>query len=59
MAFAFAGRADLEALGNEAAHAAQAKVQTVREYVAKLGKLLPRHWQKKVVCQVSSAFQFE
>lgn len=38
--------ADLEALGNECMHAAKAKVQTVREYVAKLGKRSPRQWQK-------------
>jgi hypothetical protein len=29
---------DYEALREEAAHAAKAKAQTVREYVAKLGK---------------------
>ena len=45
MAFAFAGSGRFGSPWKWA-HAAKAKVQTVREYVAKLGKRSPRQWQK-------------
>ena len=38
MALCLLAVVDYEALREEAAHAARAKAQTVREYVAKLGK---------------------